>query len=105
MSRILVGTTPVQVLAPNTRRTKWEVEFLPSSVVAGNTGLVFLGIGNPPGNSLTKTTHDAVMNAGASNEKNTKDGHSNLEVQSAIWLQSDTADQVVMVREDLSEGV
>lgn len=105
MSRILIGTDPVQVLAPNARRTKWEVEFLPSSVVAGNTGLVFLGIGNPPGNSLTRTSYDAVMNAGASNQRNTKDGHSEMEVKNAIWLQADTADQVCLVREDLSEGV
>lgn len=105
MSRILISTDPVQVLAPNTRRTKWEVEFLPSSVITGNTGRVFLGIGNPPGNSLTKTSYDAVMNAGASNKRNSKDGDSDLEVKSTIWLQSDTAGQVVLVREDLSEGV
>ena len=103
--RILVGTDPVQILAPNARRTKWEVEFLPSSVVSGNVGLVYLAIGNPPGNVLTRTSYDAVMNPGSSNERNTKDGHSKMEVQSAIWIQSDTIDQVVMVREDLSEDI
>lgn len=104
MARILIGTVPVQALAPNAKRIKWEIEFLPSSIIAGNTGLVYLGIGNPPGNSLTKTSYDAVMNAGASNQRNTKDGHSDVEVKNAIWLQADTADQVVLVREDLSEG-
>lgn len=103
--RIIVGTDPIQVLAPNTRRTKWEVEFVPSSVIAGNTGLVYLSIGNPPGNVITRTSFDAVMNPGASNQRNTKDGHSKLEVQSAIWIQSDTAGQVVLVREDLSEDI
>lgn len=103
MARIAVGTTPMQVLAPNPRRTKWEVEFLPSSIVAGNTGLVYMGIGSPPGNALTKISYDAVMNPGASNERNTKDGHSDMEVKNAIWLQADTADQICLVREDLAE--
>lgn len=100
--RLVIGTEPVQVLAPNNKRTKWEVEFVPSSVIAGNTGLVYMGIGNPPGNVVTRTSYDAVMNPGASNQRNTKEGHSDLEVHSAIWLQSDTAGQVVLVREDLS---
>jgi len=103
MPRILIGTVPQQVLAPNGRRTKWEIEFIPSSVIAGNTGLVYMAIGNPPGNALTKNSYDAVMNAGSSNQRNTKDGHSALEVQSAIWLQADTAGQVCLIREDLSE--
>ena len=103
MARISVGTVPTQVLAPNMKRTKWEIEFLPSSIIAGNTGLVYMGIGSPPGNTLTKISYDAVMNAGASNQRNSKDGHSDLEVKSAIWLQSDTADQICLVREDLAE--
>lgn len=102
--RVLIGTDPVQVLPPNEKRTKWEVEVLPSSIESGNTGLVFMGIGNPPGNVLARTSFDAVMNAGASNQRNTKDGHSSVEVKSAIWLQADTASQVVLVREDLSEN-
>ncbi len=104
MTRVVVDTTPVQVLPPNSKRKKWEIQFLPTSVIAGNTGsIMFLGIGHPPGNSTTRNTYDEAMVPGAAVVKNIADGNSRAEVEDAIWLQSDTAGQVVNIREDVGE--
>lgn len=105
MARAVVTTAPKQVLAPNSRRTKWVIEFLPTSVVGGNAGNVFLAFGNPPGNSLTGGAYDAVLIPGASYVRNLADGHSKVEVQGAIWLHAENADQVLLIREDLSEEI
>lgn len=101
--RLVIGTSPVQVLAPNPKRTKLEIQFVPSSIESGNTGNIFLAIGHPPGTALSKLTYDEVLNAGASVVKNKDSGDSDREVKSAIWLVSDTTSQVVMISEDIAE--
>jgi hypothetical protein len=99
MARLAIGTTPKQVLPPNTGRIGWEVQFLPSSIIAGNTGNVFLAVNNPPGNSVEGEVYDELLNAGASVTRRLADGDSPELVHAAVWLQSDGTDQIVLVKE------
>lgn len=101
--RLTIGTDPVQVLKPNSKRIKWEIQVLPSSIIAGNTGLVFVARGHAPGSVTALNTLDETLNAGASTTENLMDGSSKDRVQEEVWLISDTAGQIVNVSEDIEE--
>ena len=100
MPRIVVGTTAVQILRPNKGRKKWYIEFIPSSIIAGNTGLVFIGIGNPPGSAVTATSYNEVLNSGSATYRNATVASTEREIQEAIWAIADAADQVINVSEE-----
>ncbi len=101
MPRVTVGTTPRQILRPNPKRIKWEVQFVPSSIIAGNTGLVFISRGGPAGGVADLATADETLNAGASTTENLKDGSSEERVKDEVWAVSDTAGQIINVSEDI----
>lgn len=103
MPRLTIGTSPVQALRPNSIRAGREVVFLPSSIIAGNTGLVFAKYGGPPGDTGTPVNTDITLNAGASLSEKIADGYPPQHVREELWLVSDTADQIVVVNE-FNEG-
>lgn len=105
MPQLTIGTTPVQLIKPNKKRTAWEIQFVPSSIIATNTGLVFVQVGDPPGNATESNQYDEVLNAGASVKRSLRDGDSAYLVQSAVWLRSDTANQIVIIKEVIDEKI
>ena len=99
--RLTIGTQPTQVLKPNPKRTRWEVQFIPSSIESGNTGLIFLKRGPGAGTTTGGGNFDETMNAGAATSENAVTGSGKDRVQNEVWLVSDTAGQIVNVAEDL----
>ena len=101
--KIIIGIAAQEVLRPNTKRVGFEITFIPSSIIAANTGLVYHKTGGPP-SSLTKSgNYDGVMNSGASVSRNIEVGDSEQVVKGSQWIVSDTADQIVSVLE-FTEG-
>lgn len=95
MPRVVVGTTPIQLAWSNPRRKKWEAEFLPASIIAGNTGKVYIKRGSAPVASDTSNTWDHVLNSGAAVGDNIDDSSPESPWKGAIYAVSDTADQVL----------
>lgn len=95
---ITVGTTPVLAFAFNSERISWNILFLNASLIVGNTGKIYIGIGKPP------TATDGDPNQGVSllngtsfgeSKRFDKDKVSTLE----IWLIASTSGQVVNATE------
>ena len=99
MARYVVGVTPVQVAVRNTRRHQITAQMLPTSIAAGNTGLIFGKFGSAPVASATSNTWDFVLNSGAADGSNFYDATDKAFNQQDLWLISDTAAQVVSVVE------
>ena len=72
---------------------------LPTSIAAGNTGLIFGKFGSAPVASATSNTWDFVLNSGAADGSNFYDATDKAFNQQDLWLISDTAAQVVSVVE------
>ena len=45
---VTVGTSPVQLLPPNAYRTQYLIVFPSSAKIAGNTGIIYVGVGQVP---------------------------------------------------------
>lgn len=99
MPRLTIGTTPLQVLRPNSQRATLDIVFVPSSIIAGNTGLIYGKVHTPPRASATADTWDFVINSGSSYSLKLLQGDPAHLVKSEIWLVSDTAGQIVTVTE------
>ncbi len=99
MSRIIIGTTPVQVARYNPKRRMLLAEFLPSSIIAGNVGLIFGKFGSAPTASTGSPTWDFLLNAGSSNGSNSDESLLEAPDKRDLWLVSDTAAQEVNVVE------
>ena len=96
---MIIGTSPIQVARHNDKRRMLSVEFLPASIVAGNTGLVYGKFGSAPVASATSNTWDFLLNPGASNGTNQNEDMPEAPLKQDLWLVSDTAGQVVQVIE------
>lgn len=72
---------------------------LPTSIAAGNTGLIYGKFGSAPVASVTSNTWDFVLNSGAADGSNFYDATDKAFNQQDVWLISDTADQVASVVE------
>ena len=105
MPRFTIGTTPLQVLKANPKRKAFEVQFIPSSIEAGNTGLLFVKRGPGAGTTTGAGNYDETLNSGSSTSENTELGSSRLRTASELWLASDTAGQLVSVAETLEEDI
>lgn len=99
MARRQIGTTPVQVALRNTQRATLSVEYLPSSIQAGNVGLVYGKFGSAPVASLTSNSWDFVLNPGAQGGVNVFQSRDEALIQQDLWIISDTAAQEVNVVE------
>ncbi|MDE1925360.1 MAG: hypothetical protein KGH79_04260 [Patescibacteria group bacterium] len=93
MRTLFIGTTPVLVSSPNPNRQYWRLEFTPSSVVAGNTGHVFVGRGFVPNGVVGDPNQGDVLNPGAFIDEETNYPGDTSVFKGAIWAVADAASQ------------
>lgn len=99
MPRLTIGTTPIQVAWRNPKRFSLAVQFLPSSIIAGNTGLIFGKFGAAPVANVESNTWDFVLNPGAADGTNIDEALAKAPEERDLWLISDTAAQIINVVE------
>lgn len=99
MATRIIGTDHVQVAPMNANRHSISVQLVPSSIVAGNTGLVFGKFGSAPVADVNSNANDFVLNAGATDGANLYETTDKAYDTQELWLISDTASQVVNVVE------
>jgi len=99
MSRLTIGTEPVQAARPNPIRLSLAVQFLPTGVIAGNTGLIYGKFGSAPKADPLSNTWDFVLNAGATDGTNLDESLTKAPITEDLWLVSDTANQIVSLVE------
>lgn len=99
MSRLTIGTEPVQVARYNPKRLSLSVQYLPGSQIAGNVGNVFGAYNGAPKADLTSNTWDFALNPGASDGTNISETLPEAHQKGDLWLVSDTADQIINVVE------
>lgn len=99
MSRLIIGTEPVQVARYNPIRRVLAVQYFPSSIIAGNIGLIFGKFGSAPKADATSNTWDFMLNPGAADGTNIGETALEAPMKEDLWLVSDTADQIVNVDE------
>ena len=93
MRTVFIGTTPQQLSAPNATRKFWTLEFTPSSIVAGNTGHVFVGRGFIPSATIGSPDQGDVLNAGAAIVEDMNFNGDPGVYKGAIWAVADTVGQ------------
>lgn len=99
MARIIIGLDPVQVAPMNANRHSISAQLIPSSIIAGNTGLVFGKFGSAPQANIDGNSWDFVLNAGAADGANLYETTDKSYDLQELWLVSDTAGQIVNVTE------
>jgi len=99
MSILTIGIEPKQVAYLNKNRFQISVQLIPSSIVAGNTGLVYGKFGSAPKADINSGTWDFVLNPGAVDGSNLYESKDKAHVDKDLWLISDTANQQVNVVE------
>lgn len=99
MANIIIGTDHVQVAPRNPQRHSISVQMIPSSIAAGNTGLVYGKFGSAPVANVNSNANDFVLNAGAADGANLYETTDRAYDLQELWLVSDTAGQVVNVVE------
>ncbi len=99
MSQRIIGTEPAQVAPRNPNRHSIAVQMIPSSIVAGNTGLIYGKFGSAPQANINGGTWDFVLNAGAADGSNLYETTAQAWDQQELWLVSDTAGQLVNITE------
>jgi len=99
MPRVTIGTEPVQVARYNTKRRVLAVQFIPSSIIVGNTGLIFGKFGSAPKADTASNTWDFLLNPGAADGSNIGETALEAPMKEDLWLISDTAGQIVNVDE------
>ncbi len=99
MPRIVIGTSPKQLAWYNPKRRKWELQFIPSSIIATNTGKIYLKRGSAPKADDTSNTWDHVLNSGAAVGDNMDEQQKECAWKGDVWAISDTADQVCTMEE------
>lgn len=99
-----IGITPVAILNPNKKRTRWYIQFIPSSIQSGNTGLIFIGRGFVPTATVGHALQGEVLNAGAAIEEVKQFEGDTRPYKGTIWAVSDTASQQCVVEEEISEN-
>lgn len=102
MRQYTIGTSPVLISGPNPKRLRFTFEFTPSSVIAGNTGLIFFGRGFIPNAVLNDPNQGDVLNAGASIEEVKSFDGDTRPYKGALWAVSDTADQIITYDEEVA---
>jgi hypothetical protein len=105
MPRTTIGTEPVQVAWRNTKRFSLLAEFIPSSLIAGNTGIIYGKFGSAPKADAASNTWDFILNPGASNGANTSETQKQASEVRDLWLISDTEGQIMNVVEHNVEDV
>ncbi len=94
-----VGTTPVLLANGNAKRTAISVSMIPSSISAGNTGVVYVLKGAPPQASVGEpSSGDPISQGSQWQEVGQYTGDPNI-YKGPLWATADTAAQLVVVDE------
>jgi len=99
MANRIIGLDHEQVAPRNPNRHSISVQLIPSSIVAGNTGLIFGKFGSAPVANINSNANDFVLNAGAADGANLYETTDKAYDTQELWLISDTAGQIVNVVE------
>lgn len=99
MPRVIIGTTPVQLAWANNKRRKWELQFIPSSIINTNTGKIYVKRGSAPKADDASNTWDNVLNPGAVVGDNLDDSQEKSPWLGDIWAVSDTSGQICTFEE------
>ena len=103
--RITVGTTPTLLLNPNPRRRYFLIQFISTSIDAGNTGIVFIGRGQEPTADPASANSGEMMTQGSALEELKSFDGDPRPYKGAIWAISDTASQELEVQEDVDPDI
>lgn len=96
---ITIGTSPVLLANYRPSRSSISVSMIPTSIQAGNTGVVYVGKGYPPtATSGSPQCGDPVNQGTQFAETAQYVGDSSL-FTGQLWATADTAGQVVVVDE------
>ena len=99
MPRITIGTTPIQLAWRNPKRKSWELEFIPASIISGNTGIVFVKRGSAPKADILSNTWDHTLSSGDQAGDNLDGAADKSPWEGDIWAVSDAAAQICTFRE------
>ena len=102
--RITVGTTPIILLNPNEKRRYFLIQFISTSIDAGNTGIIFIGRGQQPTASAASENSGEMMTQGSAIEELKSYDGDPRPFKGAIWAVSDTASQELEVQEDVENN-
>jgi len=103
MPQIVIGTTPKLLLEHNTKRRSWWLQFLPSTVVAANSGNIFVARGKQPDIVLTEANYDEVGVPGWTTGDNIDKTLATCPFKGQVWMRSDTGDEVCIYEETNEE--
>lgn len=105
MQIITVGTAPLNILQANPKRVRWTIQFEPSSIIAGNTGLIYVGRGFIPNAVKGDPNQGEILNPGSAIEEKKQYEGDALPFKGGIWIVSDTAAQSLVMDEQLADPV
>ncbi len=99
----VIGTNSICALSANPKRRRWYIQFMPTSVQSGNTGLIFLGRGFTPVATVGHASQGEVLKAGASIEEVKEYEGDVRPYKGNIFIISDTANQQCIIEEETEE--
>jgi hypothetical protein len=94
-----VGTDPVLVANGRTNRSSIIISFLPSSVAAGNTGVVYVQKGSPAAASPGAPSSGDALTQGSQWAESGQYANDPNVFQGQVWAVADTAGQSITVDE------
>jgi hypothetical protein len=101
-----IGTTPVTVLNQKVNRIQYQIVYPPSSKIAANTGLVYVGLGVIPNPTAGGSAAGHIMEPGESFGETVTPGPGPRGLddvsKDAITLVASTSGQIVEVYEVIS---
>lgn len=103
--RIVVGTTPELLADYNKNRASISVIFLPTDIVPGNTGKIFLGKGFTPTATVGDPTQGDVLLQGSELADASAYQNDSSVFKGQYWAVADTPGQIVTVDESSNELV
>ena len=103
MQTITIGTTPLILLNPNKNRVRWSFQFVPSSIISGNTGKIYLGRGFIPNATDGDPNQGESLIAGAAIEEKKQFKEDVLPYKGPIWIVASAASQIAVLEEQSEE--
>ena len=95
MRTIFIGTAPQILSNANATRLRWALEFTPSSIVAGNTGLIYIGRGFVPNAVVGDPNQGDVMNPGSAIEEVKAFAEDTRPYKGTIWAVANVINQQI----------
>lgn len=80
------------------------IQFISTSIDAGNTGIVFIGRGQQPTANIASNNAGEMMTQGSAIEEVKSFDGDPRPFKGALWAVSDTASQEVEVQEDIDNN-